>query len=163
VGGAGPSIGLYAVHLAVALGAGSVRYADLDAGRCAAAQALGAEVHHVTDGWPRRFDRAAVVVENTGTDEGMACALRSTEDFGTCTAVAINFAPAVPVPLLEMYTRGITLLTSRADSRRHLPTLLALAAEGVIDPLLVETEVADWGDGAEAWLLPRTKVVLTRA
>jgi threonine dehydrogenase-like Zn-dependent dehydrogenase len=161
VGGAAASIGLYAVHLAVALGAGAVRYADQDADRCATAEALGARVHH-GEGWPRRFDRAAIVVENSGTPEGLSCALRSTEDYGTCTTVAINFAPTVPVPLLEMYTRGVTLVVSRADSRLHLAAVLTLAADGVIDPLLVPTDVVDWADAADAWLAPCTKLVLRR-
>ena len=162
VGGAGPSIGLYAVHLAVALGAGTTGYADHDDERCAAAEALGATVHRVAGEWPRRFDRAQIVVENSGTTEGLTCALRSTEDYGTCTIVAVNFAPAVPVPLLEMYTRGVTLVVSRADSRQHLPTVLGLAAEGTIDPLVVPTAVVDWADAAQAWLVPHTKLVLVR-
>lgn len=162
VGGAGASIGLYAVHLAVALGAGVTHYADHDPDRCAAAEALGAVVHRVEDGWPRRFERAAVVVENTGTPDGLACALRSTEEYGTCTTVAIHFAPTVPVPLLEMYTRGVTVVVGRADSRRHLPAVLGLAAAGVVDPLAVPTEVVGWEDAARAWLVPNTKLVVTR-
>lgn len=161
VGGAGPSIGLYAVHLAVVLGAAAVSYADQDPARCASAETLGAVAHQV-EVWPRRFDRAAIVVENTGTPDGLACALRSTDDYGTCTTVAINFAPTVPVPMLEMYTRGVRLIVSRADSRLHLATILTLAADGVIDPLLVPSEVVDWADADQAWLSPHTKLILSR-
>jgi hypothetical protein len=46
--------------------------------------------------------------------------------------------------------------------RLHLPTVLGLAAGGVIDPLLVATGVVDRADAAEAWLVPHTKSVLTR-
>ncbi len=161
VGAAGPSIGLYAVHLAVALGASTVSYADTDPDGCAAAETLGAVVHHVEE-WPRRFDRAAIVVENSGTPDGLTCALRSTDDYGTCTTVAINFAPAVPVPLLEMYSRGVRLVVSRADSRLHLATVLSLAADGTIDPLLVPHTVVDWDSAHEAWLAPHTKIILSR-
>jgi alcohol dehydrogenase len=118
--GAAPSIGLYSVALARALGAGTVRYADGDAGRCRAAERLGAQVTHLESSWPRRFERADVVVDATADAAGLLCAIRSTQDLGLLTVVGIVFGDA-PVPLLEMYSRGITLHTARADSRRHLP------------------------------------------
>ncbi len=162
VGGAAASIGLYAVAAARACGAGRVRYVDADADRCAAATALGAEVTHLDGAWPRRFDRAPIVVENTADVEGLACALRSTDDYGTCTSVAIHFAPTTPLPLLELYTKGITYHLSRADSRRFLPQVIALAASGALDPLAVPTTIVPWDRGDEAWLEPATKLVLER-
>ena len=89
------------------------------------------------------------------------CTLRSTDDYGTCTPVAIHFAPTVPLPLLEMYTKGVTLVMGRADSRRHLADVLALAADGRFDPLAIDTTVVAFDDAAEAWLQPATKLVVT--
>lgn len=163
VGGAAASIGLYAVAAALACGAGRVRYVDADADRCAAATALGADVTHLDGPWPRRLDRAPIVVENTADVEGLACALRSTDDYGTCTSVAIHFAPTTPLPLLELYTKGITYHLSRADSRRFLPEVVALAASGALDPLAVPTTVVPWDEADTAWLAPATKLVLERA
>lgn len=163
VGGAGPSIGLYAVALARALGASSVRYADRDAGRCAQAERLGAQVTQIDGEWPRRFARAPVVVENTGEPAGLACAIRSTDDYGTLTPVAIHFAPETPLPLLAMYTRGITLELGRADSRRHLDEVLALAADGRFDPTAIDTTVVAFEDAGEAWLEAATKLVVLGA
>jgi threonine dehydrogenase-like Zn-dependent dehydrogenase len=163
VGGAAASIGLYAVAAAIACGAGRVRYADSDAGRCAAATALGADVTQLDGPWPRRLDRAPIVVENTADVEGLACALRSTDDYGTCTSVAIHFAPTTAMPLLELYTKGITYHLSRADSRRFLPEVIALAASGALDPLSVPTTIVPWDQADEAWLEPATKLVLERA
>jgi alcohol dehydrogenase len=60
-----------------------------------------------------------------------------------------------------MYTRGITLHTSRANSRGHLPAVLALASSGVFDPLGVPTTTASFDDAVDAWLAPATKLVLT--
>ncbi len=162
VGGAAASIGLYAVDAAVALGAGSVRYVDTDADRCTAAAALGAQAVHHEGAWPRRFDRAAITVENTADPEGLAATLRSTAPYGLCTCVAIHFAPEVAVPLLEMYTRGVTLHASRADSRRYLPEVLDLVAAGRLHPEAVPTTVVDWDRADEAWLQPATKLVVTR-
>jgi threonine dehydrogenase-like Zn-dependent dehydrogenase len=76
--------------------------------------------------------------------------------------VAIHFAPTVPLPLLEMYTRGITFHLSRADSRRLLPDVLELFAEDRFDPLAVPTTIAPWDRADEAWLEPATKLVLER-
>lgn len=162
VGGLAQSIGLYAVALARALGAGVVRYADTDAARCAHAERLGAEVTLVDGLWPRRFERAPITVDNTGDADGLACTIRSTEDYGVCTPVAIHFAPTTPLPLLEMYTKGITLELGRADSRRHLATVLTLAESGQFDPLTIDTTVVPFEDADQAWLEPATKLVLSR-
>ena len=159
--GAVPSIGLYAVALARALGSGEVRYVDPDEQRCAAAEQLGARVTWLDGAWPRRFERAPVVVDGTADAAGLACAVRSTEDLGALTVVGIVFGD-VALPLLEMYTRGITLHTSRADSRRHLPAVLALVSSGAFDPLCVPTTVVPWDEAADAWLAPATKLVVTR-
>jgi threonine dehydrogenase-like Zn-dependent dehydrogenase len=162
VGGAAASIGLYAVMFARELGSARVRYVDRDEARCAAAARLGAEVEHQQGPWPRRYERAAITVEATGDVEGLTAVLRSTDDYGFCTAVAIHFAPTVALPLLEMYTRGITLHLSRADSRRLLPRVLELFADGRFDPLAVPTTVVPWDRADEAWLEPATKLVLER-
>ena len=163
VGGAAASIGLYAVAAARALGAGRVRYVDADAPAARPPTALGADVTHLDGPWPRRLERAPIVVENTADVDGLACALRSTDDYGTCTSVAIHFAPTTPMPLLELYTKGITYHLSRADSRKFLPEVVALAASGALDPLAVPTTVVPWDEGEDAWLAPATKLVLERA
>lgn len=67
-----------------------------------------------------------------------------------------------PLPLPETDTRGVTLHTSRADSRRHLPALLELAATGAFDPLDVPVTTAAWEQAPEVWLEPATKLVLAR-
>lgn len=161
VGGAAPSIGLYAVAWARALGAGHVRYVDDDAHRLQQAERLGAETLEQPQGrsWPRRFGLAPIVVANTADPDGLRCALRSTDDYGTVTLTAIFFQPA-ELPLLALYTRGVTLEVGRADSRKHLGTVLRHVAAGRFDPTQVETTVVPLADAAEAWLQPATKLVL---
>jgi len=70
--------------------------------------------------------------------EGLHCAIRSTEPYGRLTSVVIHFGDLVGLPMLEMYTRGITVHTSRADSRRYLPEVLDLVAAGRLDPAKVD-------------------------
>jgi threonine dehydrogenase-like Zn-dependent dehydrogenase len=162
VGGDAPSIGLYAILCARALGAGRIRYADSDSQRLAAASDLGAEVIDLAGTFPRRLDRAPIVVAGSLAVEGLHCAIRSTEAYGRLTPVTIHFGSGTPLPLLEMYTRGITFHTSRADSRRYLPEVLDLVAAGRIDPLAVPTTVVRWEEAGDRWLEPAVKMVVTR-
>ncbi len=161
VGGDAPSISLYAILCAKALGAGRIRYADGDSQRLAVASALGADVIDLEGEFPRRLERAPIVVAGSLQVEGLHCAIRSTEAFGRITPITIHFGAETPLPLLEMYTRGITFHTSRADSRRYLPEVLDLVAAGRIDPLAVPTTVVKWGDAAHRWMGPALKMVVT--
>jgi threonine dehydrogenase-like Zn-dependent dehydrogenase len=155
------SVPLYAAAAAVALG-GRVRYIDTDPRRVAAATAMGAETTLHEGAWPRRFDPAPITVDATGSPEGLAAVIRSTARYGYCTAVSIAFEPDTPVPLLDMYTRGITFHTSRADSLRYLPDVLRLLAAGTFDPAGVPATICPWEQAADAWLEPAIKLVITR-
>lgn len=162
VGGLAASVGLYAVSAAVTLGASRVRYVDSDPDRLNAAAGLGAEPVAHDGAWPKRFERALITVDNTGDIAGLATTLRSTEAFGICTSVAIYFAPETPVPLLDMYTRGVTFRVSRANSRRYLPEVAELVASKRLDPFDVPTTVVPWEDAPRAWMEPSTKLVVAR-
>ncbi len=161
VGGAGPgSIGIYAAAIAVALGAESVLYADSDPGRCATAAELGAQT--LTE-LPRRLGPFPITVDASANPRGLALALRSTAPDGTCTSAAIYFEDPAGLPLLEMYTKGITFRTGRANARADMPDVIALAASGALHPEKVTSRVVSWQDAAAA-LLERdwTKLVIER-
>jgi threonine dehydrogenase-like Zn-dependent dehydrogenase len=162
VGGDAHSISLYTILCARALGAGRIRYVDSDPARLAVASDLGAEIIDLCGEFPHRLDRAPIVVAASLAVEGLHCAIRSTQAYGRISVVTIHFAPQTPLPLLEMYTRGITFHTSRADSRRYLPEVLDLVAAGRLDPLAVPTTVVDWDQAAEYWLEPAIKMVVRR-
>ena len=161
VGGAGPgSIGLYAAGLAVVLGSESVLYVDASPQRRDTAAALGARTRADI---PRRVGPYGITVDASGDPEGLAFALRSTAPDGVCTSTAIYFGQPPVLPLLEMYTKGITFRTGRANAREAMPHVLELAASGAFHPEIVTTRVADWTDAADAlqandW----TKLVITR-
>jgi threonine dehydrogenase-like Zn-dependent dehydrogenase len=161
VGGASSgSIGLYAAALAVALGAESVLYVDADPARRQTAGALGAET---LANPPKRLGPFPITVDSSADPDGLALALRSTAPDGTCTSTAIYFGEQPSLPLLEMYTKGITFKTGRVHAREGIPHVLALAADGAIHPERVTTRVVDWDHAAEA-LLERdwTKLVIER-
>jgi alcohol dehydrogenase len=161
VGGAGPgSIGLYAAGLAVALGSESVLYVDADEARRETAAKLGAQTLAET---PKRVGPYTITVDASADPDGLALALRSTAPDGICTSTAIYFNEQPSLPLLEMYTKGITFKTGRANARPAMGHVLELAASGALHPELVTTNVVGWADAADA-LLERgwTKLVIER-
>jgi threonine dehydrogenase-like Zn-dependent dehydrogenase len=148
VGGLGPgSIGLYAAGIAVALGASRVLYVDPDPQRRAVAESLGAETSGEI---ARRLGPFPVTVDYCGTEDGLGLALRSTAPDGICTSCAIYFGEQPSLPMLEMYTKGITLVTGRANAREAMPHVLALTASGALHPGLVTSTVVPWRDAPEA-------------
>jgi threonine dehydrogenase-like Zn-dependent dehydrogenase len=161
VGGAGPgSIGLYAVALAVALGAESVLYVDADGDRRQTAAGLGAETLAET---PKRLGPFPITVDSSGDANALPLALRSTAPDGICTSTAIYFGDVPSLPLLEMYTKGITFKTGRAHVRHAMPQVLELAATGALHPELITTRVVPWPDASDALLeLDWTKLVIER-
>ena len=163
VGGFARSVGLYAAACAVALGAPRVVYADTDAGRLERAEAVGAEPLEIGAEWPRRLGRFPITVDASGSHAALHTAIRSTAVNGTCTSVAIYFEPETPLPLLEMYTRGCTLHTSRVHARATIPGVLDLIASGRLDPALVTSGVVGFDDAPGALNDPPTKLVLTAA
>jgi threonine dehydrogenase-like Zn-dependent dehydrogenase len=117
------SVGLYAVAVASALGLRST-YVDSVDTRLQAAERLGAKVvSNVPDG--RSFGEFAVTACCNSTSGGLQSAIRSTTGGGICQVAGIHFRPA-ELPLLEMYRRGIRLVTGRASARDDLPAILDL-------------------------------------
>jgi alcohol dehydrogenase len=166
VGGFARSVGLYAAASAIALGSPRVVYADTDEGRLERAAAMGAEPLPVSAGddgaaeWPKRLGRFPITVDASGDHGGLHAAIRSTAPSGTCTSVAIYFEPETPLPLLEMYTRGCTLHTSRVHARAVIPDVLALVAAGTLEPQAVTSAVVGFDDAVDALADPPTKLIL---
>ena len=161
LGGAGPgSIGLYAAGIAVALGSSEVVYVDRDPERCLVASRLGAQV--VSEP-PERLGPFPITVDASGADGALGLALRSTAPDGLCTSTAIYFGKPPELPLLEMYTKVVTLRTGRTHARPAIPAVVELIASGRLDSGLVTTAVVDWGAAAPALAeLDWTKLVISR-
>ncbi len=155
LGGGTRSIALYAVDVALALGARRVDYVDHDPARLAVASDLGARVVEAPDGaYP-------VTADCTASADGLRRALRATEPGGHCTHAGVLWGE-VPLNLLELYTRGVHLHVGRASARPVLPAILALTAAGRLRPERVTDRVLDWDAAPAALLEPHTKLVFTR-
>jgi threonine dehydrogenase-like Zn-dependent dehydrogenase len=156
--GAG-SIALYSVAIARALGAERV---DVVGGRereRELASELGANV--LDDSFPDRAGFYPITVDASAHPEGIVCALRSTDADGICTSIGIYFQPT-PLPLLEMFTQGITFVTGRPHVRTLMPDVLDLIRQGRFDPDPMTVNKVGWDDAAEALSDLRAKTVVTR-
>lgn len=165
VGGAGrgsTSIGLYACQFAQALGAGRVDYADSDEHLLSLAASLGANPIPFEGDCPRRLGPYGLTVDTATDAAGLALAVRSTDAGGICTSVSIHYGEYTEVPMLEMYTTGLTLRASRAPARALMPRVLELIAEGRFDPTLVTTKVVGWDDAADALMEAPAKLIVAR-
>lgn len=160
-GGGAPSIALYAVAAARALGAGEVVYVDPSDERAALAEKLGARAVRAKCEPTLRIGRFPITVDATGREEGLRFALGSTDVWGECTSIGIYFGD-VALPLFELYTRGIHFITGRVDVRRDLPATLDAVAEHALDLATVATTVVTWDDAAAAWTEPATKLIIRR-
>ncbi|MBS2017063.1 MAG: alcohol dehydrogenase catalytic domain-containing protein [Deltaproteobacteria bacterium] len=157
--GGAPSVGLYAVASAVALGASEVVYVDPSEERAALAEKLGAKVVRAKCEESLRVGRFPITVDATGREEGLRFVLRSTDVYGECTSVGIYFGD-VPFPLLDLYTRGIRFTTGRVNLRADLPTMLGAVSERALDLTTVATRIVTRSEAAAAWTEPATKLVV---
>lgn len=159
--GGAPSIGLYAVAAARALGASEIVYVDPSEERSKVAEKLGAKTVREKITPSLRVGRFPIVVDASGREEALRFCIASTDAEGTCTSVGIYFGD-VPFPLLDMYTRGITFVTGRINARRDLSDALALAATGAFDLAPVVSSVVSWEEAPAAWIAPASKLVVAR-
>ena len=97
-----------------------------------------------------------------GRTPGLHAALRSTEPGGVCTSIGIYYEALTPVPLLEMYTTGVTLITGRAMARAAMPAVLERIAAGDLHPERVTSNVVAWEQAAEAVGEAQTKLIIER-
>ncbi len=160
VAGGGHSIALYSAAIAVALGAERVDFIDTNRARLELAERLGA--HPIEGPPPDRAGRYPITVDASASPEGLTCALRSVAPGGVCTSIGIYYGNMTPVPLLEMYTTGVHFHTGRCNARADMPEVLALVASGRLKPELINSEVIDWNDAADALHDPSTKPVFVR-
>jgi alcohol dehydrogenase len=159
-GGGGRSVPLYAIDSALALGAASVTYIETDADRLGVARELGARV---VDGEPEpSLGRFPVTVDTTGTPEGLVATLRLTEPGGHCTSMG-TLASEAPLPLFELYSRGVHLHLGIGMARPAMPAILDLVAAGRLRPELVQSATVAWDDSDRAFIEPTTKLVISRA
>jgi len=156
----GAAIALYATAIALALGAERVDFAGGNTYIRGRAEELGATL--LEKEFPKRHGPYPITVDASADPDGLSCALRSTEPDGICTSIGIYFSESTPVPLLEMYSKGIRFHTGRCHARPAMEPLMDLVREGDFKPQLVTAETAEWDDAPEAVADHRSKLVVSR-
>jgi threonine dehydrogenase-like Zn-dependent dehydrogenase len=154
--GAG-SIALYSVALAIALGAERIDVVGGNERERELAAKLGANV--LDEEFPKRAGFYPVTVDASADPEGLACVCRSTDADGFITSIGIYLEPT-PMPLLDMFTQGVTFVTGRPHVRTLMPEVLELIREGKFDPNPMTVNRVSWGDAAEALSDLRAKTVV---
>ena len=161
VGGLAPSVGLYAVMAALALGAERVVYVDDDAARLDLAAAAGAEVVNAKDQWDslKLAERFPIVVDANVLDPGRNFALRSVEPCGVCTSVSGGATSRSNLPLQSMYLKGVRYEIGRVHACATARPVLDLVSSGALDPARIINKVVPFSEAVEGMILPVTKVV----
>ena len=161
VGGLAPSVGLYAVLAALALGSERVVYVDDDAARLELAVAAGAEVVDAKDQWDslKLAERFPIVVETNVLDPGRNFALQSVEPCGVCTSVSGGASSRSNLPLQSMYLKGVRYEIGRVHACATAKPVLDLVSSGALDPARIINKVVPFSEAVEGMILPVTKVV----
>lgn len=154
-----PSIPLYAVQAAIALGASRVDFASNNEQELALAEKLGA--HTVRTDFAKRADQYPIVIDAGGTPQGLQYSIASTAPAGTLQVVGV-YPGDTPLPLMKMYTRGIRVELGRCHASAEVPRALPLIASGKLRPQDVTTRVVSWQDALEAYREPAIKLVVSR-
>lgn len=157
-GGAFANIALYAALLAQGLGARTVTLLTEDAGLRARARDLGIHTVDTVDA----NDAYEVTVDASMDLRLLERAVLATAPGGTITISPIYVEGSVPLPLLTMFERGLTLTTGQPHARAHMPAVLELIGRGAIDPMVVVTDVLDWDEAPRAFSQGTGKTLVVR-
>jgi L-iditol 2-dehydrogenase len=148
-------IGLLVIQVLRARGCVNIIAVDVDQGRMALAEKLGAKrtLNGKDPEMPAtiralaREQGADVAFEVVGSTDTLQTAIRGTRKGGTVVLIG-NYKAKVDLPLQEVVTRQLSLLGSCASSGEY-PECIALLASGAVDvtPLISLTAPLEDGPG----------------
>lgn len=159
IGGQAKSIALYSALISKALEAARVDYVDTDIERLELARKIG--VDNVYDSFDQIKTKYDIVVEASSGAKGLNMAFKNAKPYGMVASSGI-YLKKVNLPLIEMYSKGVTFKTGLANARSDAERVLELIKLKKIDPALVTTKVANWDNAIDAFLSRTTKVIVVR-
>jgi alcohol dehydrogenase len=168
--GLGP-VGLCAVQVALAAGAGPVLAIDRVPARLEMARAFGATPVHLTDESPRDVIRAATegrgvdaAVDAVGHPDALDLAIRLTRKAGTVVAIGV-YAEPCQLHMGLVWIKALALKTGHANVIGHVDRVLAMLAAGSLDPSPLVSNHMALDDAPDAYALydrrEALKIVLT--
>jgi 2-desacetyl-2-hydroxyethyl bacteriochlorophyllide A dehydrogenase len=154
--GLGP-VGLCAVQIALAAGAGPVFAIDTVAQRLDVAKAFGAIAVHLIDESPREVIKRGTegrgvdaVIDAVGHPDALDLAIRLARNAGTVVAIGV-YAEACQVHMGLAWIKGLTLRSGQANVIAHVDRVLAMIAAGSLDPSGLVTHHMALDDAVEAY------------
>lgn len=168
--GLGP-VGLCAVQVAIAAGAGPVFAIDTVTDRLEVARALGATPVHLTEQSPREEIRGAtdgrgadVTIDAVGHPDALDTAIRLARKAGTVVAIGV-YAEPCQVHMGVVWIKALSLRSGHANVIGHVDRVLGMLAAGSLDPSPLVTHHMPLDDAPEAYEVydrrEALKIVLT--
>jgi len=154
-----PSLGLFAVDQALAVGARSVDYVDRSGRRQEVARTLGADVGSDVDA-STQYLQYPVVIGATSDPALLREAVLCLAPGGHLSNAGMFFADT-PLPLWDMYQRDVTVSVGAVSVTPHVPAVLELLRQQRLRPELV-ISVHDAEHAPEVLLARDMKPVLAR-
>lgn len=160
LGGLPEVIGIYSAAIAVAMRAGKVVYYDNDPRRLAEAKKYGAEIlnsdeHELSHSFE-------IIVDSSINETALHHALHFVVPEGVVTSVSVHMENESPLPLVDMYHKGIHYRTGRPNCRAHMEAVSKLCCGGHFHPQKISALVVDYDDALDAWTSDEMRVVLVR-
>jgi alcohol dehydrogenase len=156
--GLGP-VGLCAVQIAVAAGAGPVLAIDSVPERLEVARAFGAVPVHLTGDNPRDVVRrltdgrgVAAAIDAVGHPDALDLAIRLARSAGTVVAIGV-YAEPCQVHMGVVWIKGLTLRTGQANVIGHVDRVLGMLAAGTLDPGPLVTHHMSLDDAPEGYAI----------
>ncbi len=168
--GLGP-VGLCAVQAALAAGADHVIAVDSVPERLEMARTFGAEAVHLTEQDPRAAVKTATAgrgvdatIDAVGHADVLEMACKMTRKCGTVSATGV-YAERIDLHMGIVWLKALTLKTGHANVIKHVDPVLALLADGTLDPRPLVTHHMPLDDAPEAYAIydrrEALKIVLT--
>jgi 2-desacetyl-2-hydroxyethyl bacteriochlorophyllide A dehydrogenase len=156
--GLGP-VGLCAVQVAMAAGAGPVLAVDTVTQRLDVARGIGAIPVHLTEESPRDIARSLtegrgvdVAIDAVGHPDALDTAIRLARKAGTVFAIGV-YAEPCQVHMGLVWIKALTLKTGHANVIGHVDRVLGMLARGTLDPTPLVTHHLALDDAAEAYAI----------
>jgi 2-desacetyl-2-hydroxyethyl bacteriochlorophyllide A dehydrogenase len=137
--GLGP-VGLCAVQVAIAAGAGPVFAIDTVEDRLNAANSFGASPVHLSEQDPRKEIQAATegrgvdaAIDAVGHEDALGLAIRLARKAGTVVATGV-YAEPCEVHMGLVWIKNLTLRAGQANVIGHVDSVLGMLAAGSLDP-----------------------------
>jgi 2-desacetyl-2-hydroxyethyl bacteriochlorophyllide A dehydrogenase len=154
--GLGP-VGLCAVQIAVAAGAGPVVAIDSVPTRLQVARGFGAVPVHLTEENPRDAVRAltdgrgvAAAIDAVGHEDALDLAIRLARSAGTVVAIGV-YAEPCRVHMGLVWIKGLTLRSGQANVIGHVDRVLGMLEAGTLDPTPLVSHHMSLDDAPEGY------------